>query len=239
VQSIATHSGCHDNGLFEFNFRDERYLPFEGAGAISRWQLEMPNEFRQFDYDSISDVILHVNYTARESGSALRDAAIQHLHDGINALVTGDNAPGLHQSFSARHEFPTEFHRFLHPAAESEQQTLTLNFTQKRFPYMFKGRDIAVDQVHVFVRLADEFKDANASGTEFTLIHPGGEETVDLGLADSFGNVRQVPIDNINSGPGEWTLTVSFVGEELEGESNQLNPNAIEDIIFILHYTVE
>jgi hypothetical protein len=27
--------------MFELNFRDERYLPFEGAGAISTWQLEL------------------------------------------------------------------------------------------------------------------------------------------------------------------------------------------------------
>jgi hypothetical protein len=204
--------------------------------------LDLPQEFRQFDYDSISDVILHISYTAKEGGNALRDAAIQHLHDGINSLVTGDNAPGLHQPFSARHAFPTEFHRFLHPPAESEQQTLTLNLAQNRFPYMFKGRDIAVDQVHVFVRLADEFDDANVSGTEFTVTypgHPGGEETEDLGSGFSFGNMRQVSINDISSGPGEWTLTVSTVGTELTGASNQLNPNAIEDIIFILHYTIE
>ena len=133
-------------------------------GAISRWQLEMPDEFRQFDYDSISDVILHINYTAREGGGALRGAVSDHLRDGINALVTGDNSPGLHQPFSARHEFPTELHRFLHPAAESGRQTLALDLTQNRFPYVFRGRSILVDQVHVFVQLAEEFSDADSSG---------------------------------------------------------------------------
>src|SRR5262249_56425493 len=32
VQSIATSHGQNDSGLFELNFRDERYLPFEGGG---------------------------------------------------------------------------------------------------------------------------------------------------------------------------------------------------------------
>jgi Tc toxin complex TcA C-terminal TcB-binding domain len=36
LQSIATSSAQNDSGMFELNFRDERYLPFEGAGAISR-----------------------------------------------------------------------------------------------------------------------------------------------------------------------------------------------------------
>ncbi|MCI0422477.1 MAG: hypothetical protein L0312_25190, partial [Acidobacteria bacterium] len=33
IQSIATSTGQNDSGLFQFNFQDERYLPFERAGA--------------------------------------------------------------------------------------------------------------------------------------------------------------------------------------------------------------
>src|SRR5262249_28876651 len=35
TQSIATSHAQNDSGMFELNFRDERYLPFETAGAIS------------------------------------------------------------------------------------------------------------------------------------------------------------------------------------------------------------
>ena len=163
IQSIATSSGQADSGLFELNFQDERYLPFERAGAISRWRLEMQNEFRQFDHDSITDLILHLNYTAREGGGALRDAARQHLQAGINALVTGEDAPGLLQAFSARHDFPSEFHRFLHPVGEPGQQSLTLNLVQNRFPFMFRHRAIILNQAHILVRLADELSAASAS----------------------------------------------------------------------------
>src|SRR5262249_33195360 len=48
IQSVVTSSGQNDSGLFEPNLRDERYLPFEGSGAISSWRLEMPSEIRQF-----------------------------------------------------------------------------------------------------------------------------------------------------------------------------------------------
>ena len=211
IQSIATSSGQADSGLFELNFQDERYLPFERAGAISRWRLEMQNEFRQFDHDSMTDLILHLNYTAREGGGALRDAAMHHLQAGINALVTGEDAPGLLQAFSARHDFPSEFHRFLHPAGEPGQQILTLNLVQNRFPFMFRHRAIILNQAHILVRLADELSGASASGTEFTLTHPGGENAVDLTASISFGNVRQVSLD-MNSQPGEWTLAVASVG---------------------------
>ena len=48
--------------MFELNFKDERYLPFEGCGATGSWRLELPKDVRQFNYNTISDVILHVIY---------------------------------------------------------------------------------------------------------------------------------------------------------------------------------
>ena len=63
--SVAASTANNDSGVFELNFRDERYVPFEGAGAVSDWSLELPSVFRPFDYDTISDVILHISYTAR------------------------------------------------------------------------------------------------------------------------------------------------------------------------------
>jgi len=103
---------------------------------------------------------------------------------------------------------------------------------------MFRNRGIIVDRAHLFVQLAEEFRDAEGTGTALTLIHPDGEETVDLGAASSFGSVRQVSIP-VDSGPGEWRLTVSSVGSGLVGAPGRLNPQAIEDIIFVLHFTVE
>jgi hypothetical protein len=43
-EAIATSSGQSDSGMFELNFRDERYLPFEYLGAASRWRIELSPE---------------------------------------------------------------------------------------------------------------------------------------------------------------------------------------------------
>lgn len=49
-----------------FNVDDERYLPFEGTGAISRWTLSFSNPAAQRDMiDSITDIIVHMRYTAK------------------------------------------------------------------------------------------------------------------------------------------------------------------------------
>jgi hypothetical protein len=59
--------------MFRLDFNDLRYLPFEGAGAISSWHLELPRVVRPFDYDTISDVIIQMSYTARDGGPTFRD----------------------------------------------------------------------------------------------------------------------------------------------------------------------
>ncbi|MBL0317462.1 MAG: hypothetical protein IPP69_17520 [Flavobacteriales bacterium] len=87
ITSIATSSGQNDSGIFELNFKDERYLPFEGAGAISSWKLELP-EIHQFDYDTIADVILHVKYTSVDGGEQLRKEANKTISAQFNALKT-------------------------------------------------------------------------------------------------------------------------------------------------------
>ena len=87
VNAIAASNAQNDSGVFELSFRDERYLPFEGAGAISNWSLELFNDnsldfgkaLRQFDYSTISDSILHVKYTAREDAGEFKDEAVAHL----------------------------------------------------------------------------------------------------------------------------------------------------------------
>ena len=69
-EQIALSTGLNDNGLFTLNFEgDDRYLPFEYTGAVSRWILSFPNPAAQQSMlDSLSDVIVHVRYTAKSAG---------------------------------------------------------------------------------------------------------------------------------------------------------------------------
>jgi Tc toxin complex TcA C-terminal TcB-binding domain len=85
VQSIVTSTGQNDSGMFETNLRDERFLPFEGAGAESTWKLDLPKDYPAFDYTTISDVILHIRYTARQGVDASKvKAALDDLFQHAN-----------------------------------------------------------------------------------------------------------------------------------------------------------
>lgn len=81
-QQIAVSSGLNDSGMFVLNFGDERYLPFEGTGAISSWQISFPNatsDEQQALLASLNDVIIQVHYTAVYGGSTFEQSVIGTL----------------------------------------------------------------------------------------------------------------------------------------------------------------
>lgn len=153
IQSIVTSSGQNDSGLFETNLRDERYLPFEGAGAESRWKLELPDDFKQFDYNTISDLILHLRYTAREGGALLKSGAVQQIND----IVENAENSGLARSFSLKHDFPMEWHRFIN----STEDDLNIVIKKDHFPYIAQGFDINISKIQLFAITDGELKGRN------------------------------------------------------------------------------
>jgi hypothetical protein len=133
VESIVTSTGAADTGLFETNLRDERYLPFEGSGAIGQWQIRLPHELPQFDFGTITDVVLHLRYTAREGGEPLRGAAVDNLRTQLTAAA----GIGSTRMLSLRQEFPTEWARFTAATISGAAPVAPLSFTLRPEHYPF------------------------------------------------------------------------------------------------------
>ena len=182
-ESIATSSGQNDSGMFELNFRDERYLPFEYQGAVSRWRFELPPESNYFDLDTVTDVVLHLNYTAREGGEVLRAAAAADAR----RRLPGD---GL-RVFDVRHDFPDAWLASWRPAAdepeavgERRNRSLRLGLTPAMFPFV-PGKPVrTVDRLlllfeapdaqpgrHRVIRFWQD--DGHERATEFTAVADG------------------------------------------------------------------
>jgi sugar lactone lactonase YvrE len=159
TQSIATSTGQNDSGMFEVTFRDERYLPFEGAGAISTWQIDLPQDTNAFDFETISDVILNLNYTARDGGNALRQAA-------RTAATILPPAP-VPRLFSLKHEFPTEWYKFAAPPSTAASQTLALSLSIDRFPYTYRGKSIKITKLDLYLRFKEIYDPAVYNPTPF------------------------------------------------------------------------
>jgi len=160
IQSIVTSNAQNDSGLFEVNLGDQRYLPFEGSGAISTWRLELPEEHKQFDYNSINDVIIHMRYTARQGGAQLKAKAAFSITELLSQIdQNGDG--GLFGLFSLRHDFPQDWHKY-QISIDSETTPQPDDFTsileRKHFAYLANGKTIRIDntQSKLWLRKKDE-----------------------------------------------------------------------------------
>jgi hypothetical protein len=143
ITSIAVSSGQNDSGVFELNFQDERYMPFEGGGVTSKWRLELPATFRQFDYDTITDVIMHMRYTAKDGGDKLKKPAQESLHDYIKSVEELSQQEGLFTVFDLKHDFPNEWHKAIEVPPVGNERILTLNKLNERLPVFAQGRELS------------------------------------------------------------------------------------------------
>jgi hypothetical protein len=141
VQSIVTSTGQNDTGLFETNLRDERFLPFEGAGAESTWKLDLPKDYPAFDYATISDVILHIRYTARQGVDPTK------VKKTLDDLFQQANQANLALLFSLRHDFATEWSAF----DKSENNApFTVTIHKSYFPYLTQKKEITIAEYEIY-----------------------------------------------------------------------------------------
>lgn len=167
VKAVAASHAQNDSGVFELNFRDERYLPFEGAGAIGNWSLELFSDLpsnnpdpanpdfgkplRQFDYNTISDAILHVKYTSREDAGPFKNSAVAHLRD----YFSQDEATPSLRMLNLRHDFPTQWHRFLNPTNPAGENVFELEMSPALFPFRDVDRALKVNTIWLLARCTD------------------------------------------------------------------------------------
>ncbi len=241
-QSIALSHAQSDSGLFELNFRDERYLPFEGAGAISKWHLQFPfantkdksgtkvnTLLQQFDYNTISDVILQLKYTAREGGDALKINASDNLVNNINKMLVSLKDTGLSQLFSLKHEFPTEWYAFLNqPDAITGDQTCNMQIDTNRLPYFVTQATVKITGISLFA-------DAAAMATPFHVISPGNitNNNFSFGANPSFGKLL---VSNPVSQP--WGNNTLGLWKMVKPGNTPLTSNDVKDIYVLIRYSV-
>jgi hypothetical protein len=155
--------------MFEMSFRDERYLHFEGAGAVSHWRIDLPKDCNAFDFDTLSDVVLRVSYTARDGGAPLAKAARASLGKRRKA-VPGDAEEGaapmtpMRRLFRVRYEFSDAWIAFRN-ALGTGDATLALTVDQERFPYLLRGARITLVTLRAYMTLTTPIMEARVDVT--------------------------------------------------------------------------
>ncbi len=170
ISSVALSSAQNDGGVFELNFRDERYMPFEGAGAISKWKLELPAKFKHFDYHTISDVIIHMSYTSCEGGQQLKEQAEENLED---ILERGESYPQF-ALFDLKHDFAQEWYKSMLAPNGNNAYVMEVQDLMSRMPYFATNGTVSVDPDSVKILTDENVEDPNLN-----------VDTLSLGVANA------------------------------------------------------
>lgn len=173
---IVTSGGVNDGGMFEPNARDERFWPFEGAGAISTWRLSLPAELRAFDYGTISDVIVHIRYTARAAGDPLASAATRELTAMLD--TAGQSSQAL--IFTLRYDFPTQWSAFVTGASD-----FTATLTRQMFPYAVQSaRRLTIDALTLYADSGTGTVASVTPGADLAALSAGLSSAAGQAIAD-------------------------------------------------------
>jgi hypothetical protein len=248
VKAIAASNAQNDSGVFELSFRDERYLPFEGAGAISQWSLEMFNDLpannpdpgnpdfgkplRQFDYSTISDAILHIKYTAREDAGSFKNGAISHLRDYFSQ---DESTPAL-RLINLRQEFPAQWHRFLNPSDSDNGNIFELEILPNLFPLRDRDKTLKINSISLLARCTNSGEYKVIMSPPLPEPHPEDSNTLSLVPVNIYGGLhfshKNVEIEvDLTSPSLKWHLHMSRPGGNLKEE--------VEDMLLVLGYQWE
>lgn len=202
ITSIAASTGQNDNGVFELNFKDERYMPFEGAGCISSWTLSLPSDFRQFNYESITDVIIHMRYTSMDGGDKLQTAATGSLLDYLTSVEDLSQQEGLFTLFDVQHDFPSEWYKATQMPlpAGATSRTLTLSGLADRLPVFTRGKQVTGVDVILMTSAA-------LQASVFTLTSDGNDNLFSDGV--KVGDLNAAAAHNRVLTINNWVLTIN------------------------------
>lgn len=224
-EQIALSGGVSDYGVFQLHGEGEFLNPFEGSGVDTAWEFRMEKAANPFDYGSIADVLITIEYEAMNS-FLWRNTVVQRLN---NEPATA----GL--AISMKNNLPDQWFD-LHNSEQTD--------TPYEVKFQIGERD-----------LAPHIMDARiASVSVYFLMRDGAEfdQVVALGHAAESGNEADVfeatPNENLISTRANGQGFASLVGdyspvgawtfglEDTTRTRQLIGEDLIDDIFIVLTY---
>jgi hypothetical protein len=228
--SIAITSPLAATGLFPADPQPELLLPFEGIGVDTTWEFELPAAANPFDFTSLSDVLITVDYTARTDP----DYATQVIKT-LNAHRTR----GADCAFSLARDFPDNWYALSNPPAH-QAPTTTVLLRDLDFPINI--RELSTANVALRVISSTPLDPVIATLTRTVAVRdPSGTVTY-----ITVGGPAQIGPDGIAStrrgaanwptllGPtpaGSWTLGFDTTF------TNLVTQGQVDDVVLIVSWT--
>lgn len=226
-QEIVISTGVNDSGVFQVNPDDPQYLPFEGTGAISGWQLTIPQAANTFNLRSISDVILSLEYTAQDGGITYKNA--------LTSTISGLSAYSGLYYISLRQLFSGAWHNFL------STKVLPFELVQQMFPQNLESGsiDLGNDQgdIMLFPILAHDVEGGQDSLPPIML--NGSSNVWDASSYEvAIGQSTDLPVSGV-----KWQITLGEFPTDPPAPSplllpdGKINPAAWLDIALVIPFS--
>ncbi len=261
-QKIAMGNAQDDPGLFitsiASNIVDQRYLPFENAGAVSSWRLDMAQINNEVDLSTVGDIILHLYYTALDGGEEFQQAVV--ANNTSNLPTSGIKVFSAQNDFAAATPTPDipypltpwqglitspktlwnatamqtdgtqRWEVFNNTSVVNPDQVLTLAMSATKFPSWTRGKTISVTSLTLLIVSWEPGQFVVAPQA------PLPTATINTTLAPG-STVPNVCVATIPVPAGTPLGTWSFkIRQAAAADFHSLNKNLIGDVVLLVSY---
>lgn len=225
-EQVALSSAQNATGLFELDQQPEMLLPFEGIGVDTHWELLMPKAANLFDYSSIADVLITIDYSALNSFEYQ-----QQVIQTLRPTITFDRA------YSFRYNLADAWYDLHNPDQSATPMTVQFTTTRDDFPPNLEDLQIK-DLALYFSRDTGQKFEVTVTSLTFTEAGSagplGGGAVSSEGLISTAGGNAGAWSAMAGRTPfGTWTLALPNRQEVKNWFSNE----AIQEIVFVITYS--
>lgn len=226
-EAVALSAPMQSTGLFILDYEGDLLLPFEGGGVDTEWLFELPRAANHFDYQTIVDVLVTIEYTALESLSYR-----QHIIDQLDNSVITD------RFFSFRQHFADQWYDLHNPdLVQGAQQPMVAAFETHRADFSPNLDSLSIEHIMVYI-IGDS--EVDTLDITLTLTDPvmGYTQSATATTSEGIISTRQ-PTGNPWQGMqgktplGQWKLAFDDTPEIRQLFAN----DSIQDILFVITFT--
>jgi hypothetical protein len=214
---VALTSAVSANGVFDLDTQQDMLLPFESSGVDTTWELQLPPAANPFDFSTIADVLITIDYTALYDDT---------YRSQITTRLNANRTRGADCVFSLARDFPDQWYD-LHNPADPNNRPVTIGLRDVDFPIDIEELTTA----GVAVQLASRGP-VPATAVSLTRGTAGGTATTFGGIASTRrGNAASWSGLYGTTPAGDWQLSFGADAAAL------FDADALDDIVLIISWT--
>ncbi|HLP32307.1 MAG TPA: neuraminidase-like domain-containing protein [Bacteroidia bacterium] len=233
-ESVTLTSPNDSTGMFEMQSVSAKLNPFEGSGvAVNAWEFQMPKPANNFDFNTIADVLITIEYTSLDDG-IFRSKLIKQFN---NDPDTGEQM----RMYSFRNDFADQWYELSNKINPNEACSVSFETLLADIPPNVKNAQLS-GVAFYFSRKEGITDEIMLTELEYTPDNDP-ENPIEYIAANDESGITSVK-GRISSKDNTGSELTEFQSVSIEGtwqfrvqDTKQFNEGNIEDIIFVLYYS--